>query len=142
MQRYLTNNFSQSESFQPLERMHFNNLIQPLDFFNHWACQKYAKKFNRLKFCSNHWKFQPLKLAKILAIVIVFTLWKCNFWNIGGAVFWPPSDGINKLRNLCLLYFTYIFLCTWHRYLINRIDQTSRSHCFEATGPMQSRLVR
>ena len=73
MHRYLTNNFSQSESFQPLERMHFNNLIQPLDFFNHWACQKYAKKFNRLKFCSNHWKFQPLKLAKILAHEIRFS---------------------------------------------------------------------
>ena len=39
MQRYLTNNFSQSESFQPLERMHFNNLIQPLDFSNHSAWQ-------------------------------------------------------------------------------------------------------
>ena len=23
-----------------------------------------------------------------------------------------------------------------HRYLINRIDQTSRSQCFEATGPV------
>ena len=94
MQRYLTNNFSQSESFQPLERMHFNNLIQPLEicstirFSNHWAWQKYAKKFNWLKICSDHWKFQPLKSAKILA--------NCKILNIDGAAFYfDPEQAVS-----------------------------------------------
>ena len=66
MQRYLTNNFSQSESFQPLERMHFNNLIQPLEigstigFFQPLGLAKIGKKIQSIEIL-----FQPLEIPTI-----------------------------------------------------------------------------
>ena len=66
MQRYLTNNFSQSESFQPLERMHFNNLIQPLEigstigFFQPLGLAKICKKIQLIEIL-----FQPLEIPTI-----------------------------------------------------------------------------
>ena len=66
MQRYLTNNFSQSESFQPLERMHFNNLIQPLEigstigFFQPLGLAKIGKKIQLIEIL-----FQPLEIPTI-----------------------------------------------------------------------------
>ena len=66
MQRYLTNNFSQSESFQPLERMHFNNLIQPLEigstigFFQPLGLAKIGKKIQSIAIL-----FQPLEIPTI-----------------------------------------------------------------------------
>ena len=60
MQRYLTNNFSQSESFQPLERMHFNNLVQPLDFFQPLGLAKIGKKIQSIEIL-----FQPLEIPTI-----------------------------------------------------------------------------
>ena len=66
MQRYLTNNFSQSESFQPLERIHFNNLIQPLEtgstigFFQPLGLAKIGKKIQSIEIL-----FQPLEIPTI-----------------------------------------------------------------------------
>ena len=66
MQRYLTNNFSQSESFQPLERIHFNNLIQPLEtgstigFFQPLGLAKIGKKIQTIENL-----FQPLEIPTI-----------------------------------------------------------------------------
>ena len=66
MHRYLTNNFSQSESFQPLERIHFNNLIQPLEtgstigFFQPLGLAKIGKKIQSIEIL-----FQPLEIPTI-----------------------------------------------------------------------------
>ena len=61
MQRYLTNNFSQSESFQPLERMHFNNLIQPLEIGSTIGfLQPLCKKTQLIEIL-----FQPLEIPTI-----------------------------------------------------------------------------
>ena len=60
MHRYLTNNFSQSESFQPLERMHFNNLIQPLEIGSTIGLGKNMQKIQLIEIL-----FQPLEIPTI-----------------------------------------------------------------------------
>ena len=90
MHRYLTNNFSQSELFQPLERMHFNNLIQPLEigstigFFQPLGLAKIGKKIQSIEIL-----FQPLEIPTIeIGENTSFSEQKNGFFSIAENLLW------------------------------------------------------